>query len=305
MMDDLTVEIQLIERLIKKYKELGKEDVIKGLELALDAIEEAGSITYDDFWNMNDEEVDEEILKPLMDNHEKGMVQNDNRMEVQGQIESLKAEMIGFRYRHFKGNIYVVTDLAVHSETEEPVVLYKSSLDSEMTWCRPLNMFLSEVNHEKYPEVKQKIRFEKIEIKILNVEPTTDTEYGKSIVKYTIPDKKFTSYIFSSQSPDEFDIEKCEDEIAEYIKNSGGEKEVEGFPLWSDLSQDLIEIIKDSGLDMKFIEFDDEDWNDEKAEKVLSEASKYPSLQNVICAGEDDAYITVYAAAICSVNWYN
>lgn len=86
----------------------------------------------------------------------------DNRMNVQMQVKHLKNEMVGFRYKHFKGNVYLVTDIAVHSETEEPMVVYKSFNNPDLVWCRPLNMFLSEVDRKKYPEVKQVMRFERI-----------------------------------------------------------------------------------------------------------------------------------------------
>lgn len=89
----------------------------------------------------------------------------DNRMEVQKQVNCMKKGIVGFRYRHFKGGIYDVTDIAVHSETEEPMVIYKTFNNTENTeyvWCRPLSMFLSEVDHEKYPDVKQAMRFERM-----------------------------------------------------------------------------------------------------------------------------------------------
>jgi hypothetical protein len=86
----------------------------------------------------------------------------DNRMKVQAQVNCMKNGIVGFRYRHFKGNIYLVTDIAVHSETEEPMVIYKSFNDPSLVWCRPLSMFLSEVDREKYPDVKQLMRFERI-----------------------------------------------------------------------------------------------------------------------------------------------
>ena len=86
----------------------------------------------------------------------------NNRVAQQEEIYRLKEEMIGQTYRHFKGNTYRVIDLAVHSESAEPLVIYKSTGDNDYTWARPLSMFLSPVDKEKYPEIKQEMRFEKI-----------------------------------------------------------------------------------------------------------------------------------------------
>lgn len=86
----------------------------------------------------------------------------NNRMNTQAQVNNMKDDIVGLKYRHFKGNIYLVTDIAVHSETAEPMVIYKSVDNPDLVWCRPLDMFISEVDHEKYPDVKQKMRFEKM-----------------------------------------------------------------------------------------------------------------------------------------------
>ena len=67
--------------------------------------------------------------------------------------------IIGGIYKHFKGNLYKVIDVALHCENLEEYVVYKS-LDNEKTWIRSKIEFLSEVDHKKYPEITQKYRFE-------------------------------------------------------------------------------------------------------------------------------------------------
>ena len=68
-------------------------------------------------------------------------------------------------YRHFKGDYYLLVDIAKHSETGEDYVVYRKLYDDGSLWVRPLNMFMEEVDHDKYPEVEQKYRFQLQDIK--------------------------------------------------------------------------------------------------------------------------------------------
>ena len=68
-------------------------------------------------------------------------------------------------YKHFKGDYYLLVDIGKDSETLEDIVIYRKLYDDGSLWVRTKKSFLSEVDHKKHPEVKQKYKFELIEIK--------------------------------------------------------------------------------------------------------------------------------------------
>ena len=69
----------------------------------------------------------------------------------------------GEKYRHFKGGEYEIVSLAVGTEDGDSQVVYRALYEPYTVYVRPLEMFMGPVDKEKYPEVEQAFRFEKIE----------------------------------------------------------------------------------------------------------------------------------------------
>ena len=91
----------------------------------------------------------------------------------------------GSFYRHFKGKIYQIRDIAVHSETGEIMVVYQAMYPPFGTWVRPLTMFLDKVDLQKYPNVKQQYRFEQVAIKAPEAEKSDADQKGNGLPPLT------------------------------------------------------------------------------------------------------------------------
>lgn len=99
-------------------------------------------------------------------------------------------------YRHFKGGLYQVMAIATHSETKEKMVVYQALYGDYGIYVRPYDMFASEVDHEKYPQVKQVYRF-------MQVHPE---EMEKESDKVEVPD--LTLELDESMEPEQSAVEE-------------------------------------------------------------------------------------------------
>jgi len=78
----------------------------------------------------------------------------------------MREVQIGKLYKHFKNRLYKVIDIVYDCESPsdnlKKVVIYEAMYDDHKKWARDYDDFIGEVDHEKYPEVLQKYRFEEI-----------------------------------------------------------------------------------------------------------------------------------------------
>jgi hypothetical protein len=86
----------------------------------------------------------------------------DNRFRPGDIVQHFKREMLGSDEKDTNMYLYEIIGVAAHSETMEPMMVYRPLYGDGGMYVRPLEMFLSEVDRGKYPDVKQRYRFEKV-----------------------------------------------------------------------------------------------------------------------------------------------
>ncbi len=109
-------------------------------------------------------------------------------------------------YRHFKNKLYQIVTIATHSETGEKLVIYQALYGDFGVYARPLSMFTSEVDREKYPEVTQKYRFELVERE--KKEDVTGTQQNKSVPSDTEEqvEPKLMEFLDADSFEEKYDI---------------------------------------------------------------------------------------------------
>ncbi|MDO4187460.1 MAG: DUF1653 domain-containing protein [Lachnospiraceae bacterium] len=115
-------------------------------------------------------------------------------------------------YKHFKGSLYKIVTIAVHTETSDKLVVYQSVEKPERVFARPLDMFMSEVDRLRYPLVKAKYRFtllvEEPEEEQKNVEEVVSEEESEDVEK---PEKAEQEIVESKDSLEDVNVEGSDD----------------------------------------------------------------------------------------------
>ncbi len=105
-------------------------------------------------------------------------------------------------YRHFKDRLYQIINIATESETKESLVIYQALYDDFKIYAREISNFMSKVDREKYPDIKQEYKFEQIEFENKNYDDDIYEEqenYSLPLEENNIdkPGKKSSEYLMA------------------------------------------------------------------------------------------------------------
>ena len=131
-------------------------------------------------------------------------------------------------YKHFKGKLYRIVTLAIHTETKEEMVVYQALYGEYQIFVRPLAMFMEPVDREKYPKVQQKMRFERVE-EIVLIENQPKQYENENALQNKMKDKKLS------------DIRSLQDKKESELKASKNECQEEKIEMkWKNSEEDIV-----------------------------------------------------------------
>ena len=126
--------------------------------------------------------------------------------------ENRQTPVAGQIYKHFKGNLYKVLAVAVHTESEEKLVVYQSVENPDRVFARPLEMFMSDIDRFRYPLIRAKYRF------TLVSEPEEETN-GEETKEEETKEETLNGDTKGEDVKDEETEEQSDDDSAVYKDN--------------------------------------------------------------------------------------
>lgn len=118
-------------------------------------------------------------------------------------LEEAKRLILPGRYRHFKGNEYEVLDIARHSETEEPMVVYRTLYGDHGLWVRPAEMWLEQVERDgrifrRFSRIQQPGRYTAFDVETPNARNDRMSAIGITVIE----DGEITEEFYSLVNPE-------------------------------------------------------------------------------------------------------
>ena len=172
-------------------------------------------------------------------------------------------------YRHFKNKLYQVVGVATHSETKEKLVIYKALYGTFEIYARPLDMFVSEVDHVKYPDVAQKYRFEHVKILENGEVVSLEEDSEKSATAHTdVNGIENTAIITDETSDTMFNTETLSSH--EMPDNSHVTSSIQGDKQNATSMNELHDVSDHQGVNPKLMEFLDAETMEDKYNVLVS-----------------------------------